>query len=257
MVWDIVAITALAGMGGTGMGGLISCLFRKDSSKTVSLLLSFAAGVMTSVVCFDLLTEALHADAVGNPVVLVVTGVLLGYIADENQAAFLAEQCESWHRAGVPIFLDPIFADNGKLYRGITQERLDFLKNLLRQVDFVLPNLTEAQFLTGEADPCRALRGLMELGARGAAITGVPLGEENAVLLALGAETETLPYTPIPGNFSGAGDAFTALFTGGILSGKSPRESAQTAIRTTKQWIQQSLTTPSAIIGLPVERYFG
>lgn len=184
-------------------------------------------------------------------------GVLLGYIADENQAAFLAEQCESWHRAGVPIFLDPIFADNGKLYRGITQERLDFLKNLLRQVDFVLPNLTEAQFLTGEADPCRALRGLMELGARGAAITGVPLGEENAVLLALGAETETLPYTPIPGNFSGAGDAFTALFTGGILSGKSPRESAQTAIRTTKQWIQQSQTNPSAIIGLPVERYFG
>ena len=80
MLWDIVAITALAGMGGTGMGGLISCLFRKDSSKTVSLLLSFAAGVMTSVVCFDLLTEALHADAVGNPVVLVVTGVLLGYI---------------------------------------------------------------------------------------------------------------------------------------------------------------------------------
>ena len=80
MVWDIVAITALAGMGGTGMGGLISCLFRKDSSKTVSLLLSFAAGVMTSVVCFDLLTEALHADPAGNPVVLVVAGVLLGYI---------------------------------------------------------------------------------------------------------------------------------------------------------------------------------
>ena len=56
MVWSIIGITALAGMGGTGMGGLVSCLFRKDSSKTVSLLLSFAAGVMSSVVCFDLLT---------------------------------------------------------------------------------------------------------------------------------------------------------------------------------------------------------
>ena len=80
MIWSIIGITALAGMGGTGMGGLVSCLFRKDSSKTVSLLLSFAAGVMTSVVCFDLLTEALHPDDLTNDVGLVVTGVLIGYV---------------------------------------------------------------------------------------------------------------------------------------------------------------------------------
>lgn len=80
MVWSIIGITALAGMGGTGMGGLVSCLFRKDSSKTVSLLLSFAAGVMTSVVCFDLLTEALHSDGIRNSVGLVVIGVLIGYV---------------------------------------------------------------------------------------------------------------------------------------------------------------------------------
>ena len=80
MIWSIIGITALAGMGGTGIGGLLSCLFRKDSSKTVSLLLSFAAGVMTSVVCFDLLTEALHPEDLSNDVALVVTGVLIGYI---------------------------------------------------------------------------------------------------------------------------------------------------------------------------------
>ena len=80
MVWSIIGITALAGMGGTGMGGLISCLFRKDSSKTVSLLLSFAAGVMSSVVCFDLLTEALHSDGFRNSVGLVDIGVLVGYV---------------------------------------------------------------------------------------------------------------------------------------------------------------------------------
>ena len=80
MIWSIIGITALAGMGGTGMGGLVSCLFRKDSSKTVSLLLSFAAGVMTSVVCFDLLAEALHSDGMSSKVGLVVAGVLAGYI---------------------------------------------------------------------------------------------------------------------------------------------------------------------------------
>ncbi len=79
MIWSIVGITALAGAGGTGMGGLISCLFRKDSSKTVSLLLSFAAGVMTSVVCFDLLSEALSSDDGTGNVWMVVGGVLLGY----------------------------------------------------------------------------------------------------------------------------------------------------------------------------------
>lgn len=80
MIWSVIGITALAGMGGTGVGGLVSCLFRKDSSKTVSLLLSFAAGVMTSVVCFDLLSEALHPDNIHTNVGLVVAGVLVGYV---------------------------------------------------------------------------------------------------------------------------------------------------------------------------------
>ena len=79
-LWLLIGITALAGVGGTGLGGLVACLFRKDSSKTVSLLLSFAAGVMTSVVCFDLLAEALHTSASTSTVFLVVAGVLVGYI---------------------------------------------------------------------------------------------------------------------------------------------------------------------------------
>ena len=78
-LWLLIGITALAGMGGTGVGGLVACLFRKDSSKTVSLLLSFAAGVMTSVVCFDLLSEALQANSAGPNVFLVVIGVMVGY----------------------------------------------------------------------------------------------------------------------------------------------------------------------------------
>ena len=78
-LWLLVGITALAGVGGTGMGGVIACLFRKDSDKTVSLLLSFAAGVMTSVVCFDLLTEALHPDGAETGVWPVIGGVIVGF----------------------------------------------------------------------------------------------------------------------------------------------------------------------------------
>ena len=79
-IWLLVGITAIAGVGGTGMGAVISCLFRKDSDKTVSLLLSFAAGVMTAVVCFDLLTEALNTNGPSANVWLVVGGVTVGFL---------------------------------------------------------------------------------------------------------------------------------------------------------------------------------
>ena len=79
-IWLLITITAIAGVGGTGMGGVVACLFRKDSDKTVSLLLSFAAGVMTAVVCFDLLTEALHTEESASVVWLVVIGVTVGFV---------------------------------------------------------------------------------------------------------------------------------------------------------------------------------
>lgn len=56
----LIKVTALAGIGGTGLGGIIGALFKKDSDKTASLLLSFAAGVMVAIVCFDLIVSALE-----------------------------------------------------------------------------------------------------------------------------------------------------------------------------------------------------
>ena len=55
----IFITTFISGVVGTGLGGLIGALFKKNSDKTVSLLLSFAGGVMTSIVCFDLLQNAI------------------------------------------------------------------------------------------------------------------------------------------------------------------------------------------------------
>ena len=73
---EVVLITAAAGIGGTGIGGLTACLFRRDSSRAVSLLLSFAAGVMTAVVCFDLLADAVSPE--NGHLWLTVPGILLG-----------------------------------------------------------------------------------------------------------------------------------------------------------------------------------
>ena len=85
----LIAVTAIAGVGGTGLGGLVGAMLQKDSAKTVSLLLSFAGGVMLSVVCFDLITEAI-ATNVGITMVIaaVAIGVIityfLNYLIDKN-----------------------------------------------------------------------------------------------------------------------------------------------------------------------------
>ena len=73
----LLLTTAIAGVGGTGLGGLIGAMLQKDSTRTVSLLLSFAGGVMMSVVCFDLVVEAVET---GVGVMTVIAAIALGVI---------------------------------------------------------------------------------------------------------------------------------------------------------------------------------
>lgn len=77
----IIILTAIAGVGGTGLGGLIGAILKRDSTKVVSLLLSFAGGVMLAVVCFDLIIEATNPEGAEKPISiwLVILGILLGY----------------------------------------------------------------------------------------------------------------------------------------------------------------------------------
>ena len=42
----LILATAIAGVLGTGLGGLVGALLQKESNRVVSLLLSFAGGVM-------------------------------------------------------------------------------------------------------------------------------------------------------------------------------------------------------------------
>ena len=89
VIATLIVTTAIAGVIGTGLGGLIGALLQKDSNRTVSLLLSFAGGVMLSVVCFDLVVEAIDTGA-GIFVVIaaVAAGVaityLLNYLIDRS-----------------------------------------------------------------------------------------------------------------------------------------------------------------------------
>ena len=81
LAW-IIIITAVAGVGGTGLGGYIGAVLRRDSSKVISLLLAFAGGVMMAVVCFDLIPEAFQPEGATEAfsVWFVIGGVALGYV---------------------------------------------------------------------------------------------------------------------------------------------------------------------------------
>ncbi len=61
---------------GTTLGGIIGLKFDKTSNKTLSSILSFASGLMMSIVCFDLIPEALEIADFAT----VVTGVGIGII---------------------------------------------------------------------------------------------------------------------------------------------------------------------------------
>ena len=77
----LILTTTLAGVVGTGLGGLIGALLQKESSKVVSLLLSFAAGVMLAVVSFDLVVEAIETNVgVGVVIASIALGVAVIYI---------------------------------------------------------------------------------------------------------------------------------------------------------------------------------
>ena len=78
----ITVVTLVAGAGGTGLGGIVGALFRSESNRTVSLLLSFAGGIMLSIVCFDLLTESVEAaETFTSQAVLVAAGAVIAGVA--------------------------------------------------------------------------------------------------------------------------------------------------------------------------------
>ena len=76
---DIIKTTLLGlffGTFGTTLGGIIGCFFKNVSNKFLSFILSFASGLMMSIICFDLVPEAL---GIAN-IITVIMGIILGII---------------------------------------------------------------------------------------------------------------------------------------------------------------------------------
>ena len=72
----IIAMSIVAGICGTGLGGFLTAFLGSRTDKMISLFLSFAGGIMISIVFFELIPEAMfHSN-----MVVVILGLVIGII---------------------------------------------------------------------------------------------------------------------------------------------------------------------------------
>jgi len=73
---EIIVISVVAGICGTGLGGLLTAFLGSRTDQMISIFLSFAGGVMTSIVFFELIPEAKELSNTA----VTVTGLFIGVI---------------------------------------------------------------------------------------------------------------------------------------------------------------------------------
>ncbi len=72
----------LFGTIGTTLGGIIGIIQKRESNKFLSLVLSFASGLMLAVVCFSLIPESLRIIDVSMVVMWILIGIICMVICE-------------------------------------------------------------------------------------------------------------------------------------------------------------------------------
>lgn len=143
---------------------------------------------------------------------------LSGYsFQDERSRETAMELIAAARRVGAWVSLDPSFHS--------AQDFRDKQQPVLRAVDIIFPNETEALRMTGHADPERAAAAIHELGPR---LVVVKRGEQGCLVFSA-AERIFVPAYPTENvvDTTGAGDAFCGGCLTGLLYGMTPREAAR------------------------------
>lgn len=164
-------------------------------------------------------------------------GFLLGYLGKKSLMD-VAEKCfDLFSAKGAKVIIDPVFGDNGKLYGGFDLEYVAAMRGLLKRADIILPNVTEACFLTDteyrethdEAYINALADKLFALTGKTVIITGVELGSKIGEFILSDGKREYVLLGKEPRKSHGTGDIFASVFTASFLGGNSLAESCRRA----------------------------
>ena len=79
----VALIGLVSGIAGTGTGGLAAFLIKKTSNRVLCFILEFSAGLMTAVVCFELIPEGFKQGGFLFTFLGMLTGILAIALIEE------------------------------------------------------------------------------------------------------------------------------------------------------------------------------
>lgn len=181
-------------------------------------------------------------------------GVYTGYLGTVEQIEMMKKLFDVFGRDGI-VFVDPVMADNGKLYPAFDMEYAKKNTELCSHADIIVPNITEACFMTGmdyreeydESYIKELLDRLVKLGAKITVLTGVSLSEGKTGVMGYDREKDEL-YTyqndKVGAMFHGTGDLFSSTAIGQIMKGRDWKDAMRIAADYTAHTIQVTLDNP-------------
>lgn len=188
--------------------------------------------------------------------------IYTGYLGSTKQIDFVKDIISRTSKDNSVTIIDPAMADGGKLYPAFDTEYVTAMKTLCCNADILLPNMTEACFLTDteykesyDRDYIESLLCALEkLGAKTIVLTGISynIGKTGVVVRENGV-TSYYEHDKITKGSHGTGDIYASAFTGALMQGKSVYDSAKIAADYTVECILATQDDPDHWYGVKFE----
>jgi pyridoxine kinase len=192
--------------------------------------------------------------------------IYTGYLGSTLQIGYVSDIFEKTAAEGCVTIVDPAMADNGKLYPAFDGEYVEAMKGLCAKADFVVPNITEACFLTGveyrtaydRAYIDLLLEQLTAIGCKNVILTGVSYapGRTGIVVYEKG-EYAYYEHEFLSNSCHGTGDIYASAFVGALVRGKSAYDAAAIAGNYTLSCIRYTATLDNHWYGAAFEPCLG
>ena len=164
--------------------------------------------------------------------------IYTGYLGSTKQIDYVKAIFDGVAAEGCVRVVDPAMADHGKLYTGFDMAFVDAMKTLCGKADYLIPNLTEACFLTDtpytetydRAYIDTLLEKLLALGCKNVIFTGVSYKQGTTGVVVM--ENGTYNYYEhemLPNSCHGTGDIYASAFVGALMRGKTAYDAAKIA----------------------------